>query len=111
MIIVSKPFLRLFTFAFAEAIALFPFIVLRSRSLADNSVLIRHEKIHLRQQAEMSIIFFYGWYVFEYLLRRLRGNGHMEAYLRISFEREARAHAGDPGYLASRRLWAFLAWL
>lgn len=111
MIVVSKRFLNLFTFAFAEAIALFPFIVLRSRSLAENSVLIRHERIHLRQQAEMLVIFFYGWYLGEYIFRRLRGKGHMEAYLCISFEREARAHAGDPGYLASRKFWAFLAWL
>lgn len=111
MIVISKQFLRLFTLTFAEAIALFPFIILRSRSLADNQELIRHEKIHLRQQAELLVIFFYIWYLTEYLLRRLSGNSHMEAYLRISFEREARANAGNPQYLDLRKFWAFLAWI
>ncbi|QEC51420.1 hypothetical protein EDD80_10172 [Anseongella ginsenosidimutans] len=111
MIIVSKWFLYIFTFAFADAMALFPFIILRSRALNGNRELIMHERIHLRQQAEMLVIFFYLWYLTEYLLRRLRGNGHMTAYLGISFEREARAHARNPAYLASRKFWAFLAWI
>ncbi|HEY9561897.1 MAG TPA: hypothetical protein VIR29_14030 [Anseongella sp.] len=111
MILVSKQFLRVFTFSFADAIVLFPFIILRSRALADNQQLIRHEKVHLRQQAEMLVIFFYIWYLLEYLLRRLGGRSHMGAYLRISFECEARAHETNPGYLPERKFWAFLRWL
>src|SRR3546814_11543757 len=75
------------------------------------SQLIRHEKVHLRQQAEMLVIFFYIWYLLEYLLRRLGGRSHMGAYLRISFECEARAHETNPGYLPERKFWAFLRWL
>lgn len=111
MIFVSKQFLRVFTLSFADAIALFPFIILRSRALAGDHQLIRHEKIHLRQQAEMLVVFFYVWYVLEYLIRRFTGKGHMEAYLRISFECEARAYEADPRYLSKRKFWAFLRWL
>lgn len=111
MIIVSKWFLYIFTFAFADAIALFPFIIIRSRALNGNRELIMHEKIHLRQQAEMLVIFFYLWYLAEYFLKRLGGKGHMAAYLSISFEREARAQARNPNYLAARKFWAFLAWI
>src|SRR5690606_22319920 len=111
MIIVSQWFVRLFTFAFADAVALFPFIILNRRSLADDSRLMRHERIHLRQQAEMLVVFFYLWYAVEYLFRRLRYRRHPEAYRNISFEREAYANQGRPGYLRQRRFWAFLRYL
>jgi hypothetical protein len=49
-------FSTLFTSPKFNAIALYPFVILRHKSLAKNRVLINHEKIHLRQQIELLII-------------------------------------------------------
>ena len=49
------------------AMAVFPFILLRESRFGEDQVLINHEKIHLRQQAELLVIPFYIWYCIEYL--------------------------------------------
>lgn len=88
-----------------KGMALFPFILLRRPT--DDARLIRHERIHLRQQAELLVVPFYLWYLLEYGLFRLRGLSHARAYRAIRFEREAFAHDADPGYLNRRPFWAF----
>ena len=50
---------------------------------------IRHELIHWDQQLEMFIIFFYLWYVIEWTIKLFKYKG--QAYMNISFEREAYA--------------------
>lgn len=107
--------------------ALWPFALVEGRQLAPGTqpranevairkggrvfgveaALLRHERIHLRQQAELLVLPFYIWYLTEYLVLRLR-LPHSAAYRRIRFEREAYAHENDPTYLAKRRPWAFL---
>ena len=63
--------------------------------------LINHERIHTAQMLEMGIIFFYLWYIIEWIVRLTqRGN----AYYRISFEREAYRYERDLTYL-TRRKW------
>lgn len=104
MIIVARPLLKNTKIS---AIALFPLILLRSPDLRNNPVLINHEKIHLRQQLEMLIIFFYLWYVIEYYYLYLKLKDSFLAYKSISFEREAYAMENDPDYLATRKLWSF----
>ena len=48
--------------------------------------LLNHERIHTRQMLELLVVGFYLWYLVEWLIRLLMpGN----AYLNISFEREA----------------------
>ena len=89
--------------------ALWPLVLVRSRR--PSAVLLNHERIHLRQQAELLVLPFYVWYLSEYGYHRLRGHAHQAAYRRISFEREAYAHQHDPGYLTRRRPWAFLTHL
>ena len=89
--------------------ALFPFILVRQPN--PGPVLLNHERIHLRQQAEMGVLPFYVWYVVEYGIRRVRyGNGY-RAYRNISFEREAFANDSDLNYLKTRRFWAFWSYL
>jgi len=90
-----------------SAITLFPLIILRTRALRSDSVLITHEKIHLRQQLELLIVFFYIWYVTEYYYHYFRLKNPYKAYKAISFEREAYAMEHDPNYLATRKLWGF----
>ena len=90
-----------------SAITIFPFIILRKNASRHDRVLINHEKIHLRQQLELLIIFFYLWYVIEYYFWYLRLRDSFLAYKYISFEREAFAMEDDPDYLKRRKLWSF----
>ncbi|MBW8360574.1 MAG: hypothetical protein K0M56_00140 [Kaistella sp.] len=90
-----------------SGITLFPFIILRKEEDRQNSVLINHEKIHLRQQLELLVVFFYLWYVIEYYYWYFRLGNRYLAYKSISFEREAYAKEEDPDYLASRKIWSF----
>lgn len=93
------------------AMALWPFILVREASLKKDSVLMFHERIHLRQQLEMLVILFYLWYVLEYLIRRIGGKGHRSAYRSLSFEREAYSNEKDPDFLKSRPFWNFLNYI
>lgn len=92
-----------------NGMALFPFILFRFKGMSDR--MIRHERIHLRQQLEMLILPFYIWYLLEYMLLRLSGKNHYQAYLRISFEKEAYLHDGTAAYLKGRPFWAHLKYL
>ena len=93
------------------AMAVFPFVILRDVGYKENKTLINHEKIHLRQQAELLIIFFFLWYAIEYLLRFIRYREHDKAYRNISFEHEAYTHEHDGNYLKNRTLWNFAKFL
>ena len=67
--------------------------------------LLNHERIHTAQMIEMAFIFFYLWYVVEWLYRLTRpGN----AYFNISFEREAYSHEHDRRYLTHRKHYAWI---
>jgi hypothetical protein len=90
-----------------SAIALFPVVLVRSSALRENAVLINHEKIHLRQQLEMLVIFFYLWYVIEYYYLFFKLKDPYQAYKSISFEREAYAMENNPDYLKTRKFWSF----
>lgn len=89
-------------------LSLWPFIFLRSPALRQDTVLINHERIHLRQQAELLVVFFYLWYLAEWLFRCLWYLDPYRAYQNISFEREAYANEKDMDYLGSRRPFSFL---
>ncbi|ULT27545.1 hypothetical protein KUH03_13010 [Sphingobacterium sp. E70] len=52
-------------------------------------------------------MFFYLWYLCEFAIRFVRLRDFDEAYLHISFEREAYRHEDDPDYLSKRKIWAF----
>lgn len=89
----------------AYAIALWPFIFIRDEG---NEVTINHEKIHLRQQAELLVIGFYILYGFYWLKSFVKYRDKVRAYYDIPFEKEAYAAQNDMDYLAKRK---FLAWL
>nr|WP_322624021.1 hypothetical protein [uncultured Flavobacterium sp.] len=92
-------------------IALFPFVFVRDKALGTHPVFLNHERIHLRQQAELLILPFYIWYVTEYVVRRLHYPSQKEAYRNISFEREAYANESNMEYLKQRQFWSFLRYL
>jgi len=94
-----------------NGIALFPFIFIRKPEDKENNVLINHEKIHLRQQWEMLVVFFYIFYVIEYYYWVFKLKDGDLAYRRISFEREAYANEQNLSYLKNRKFWSFRKYL
>lgn len=77
----------------------------------DEVKLIRHEKIHFRQQVEMLFVFHWMFYVLFYLVSRLKGYGHYAAYRFNPFELEAFTKEDDVDYLRKRRPYAWVAYL
>lgn len=94
-----------------NGITLYPFVFIKNPEDKKNRVLINHEKIHLRQQLELLIIFFYLAYLVEYYYHLLRLKNPYKAYLAISFEREAYANEHDLNYLKKRKMWGFWKYL
>ena len=76
------------------AITLFPFIFTKR---TDEGT-INHERIHIRQQAELLVIFFYVLYFFEWAFKGYNG---------ISFEKEAYENESNLNYLKQRKLFAW----
>ena len=101
MILISKRAIKFFEKLLGfkiRAIAFFPFIFVSPDTEIDD-ILINHEKIHLRQQAELLLIPFYIWYLIA--LKR-------KGYYNISFEREAYSNENKKNYLKNRKLFSFL---
>ncbi len=91
--------------------AVFPFIIIKEADLKQDKVLVNHEKIHLRQQLEMLVLFFFIWYTIEFLVRYIIYKNRMQAYRNISFEKEAYSHEKDLNYLKKRPFWKFLKFI
>jgi hypothetical protein len=92
-------------------ITLFPFIFLKNTEDKINKTIINHEKIHLRQQIELLVIFFYIWYILEYCFWCIKLKNRFLAYKNISFERESYAKEEDLDYLKTRKFWNFLNYI
>ena len=103
--------MKICSFNFASAMAIFPFILLNNKTLKQNKVLINHEKIHLRQQLELLIVFFYIWYFTEYFIHFIRFKNRRKAYMNISFEKEAYYFEKDLNYIEKRNFFSFLKFL
>jgi len=89
-------------------IALWPFIVVKDAFLKEDAYFINHERIHLRQQAELLVVPFYFIYVIEYVIRLFQYRNSQLAYRNISFEKEAYYNQDDLSYLKKRKLWSFI---
>ena len=92
-------------------LAIYPFIFLKNKALSDNEVLINHERIHLKQQIELLWIFFFIWYIIEFIIRLVYYRNWKKAYRNISFEREAYQNEFDLDYLKYRKFWDFLKYI
>ncbi|HET8884856.1 MAG TPA: hypothetical protein VFM70_00735 [Salinimicrobium sp.] len=90
------------------ALAVFPFIFLKTKRLTTNKVLINHEKIHLQQQMETLLIFFFVWYFVEFCFYFIKHKNFKKAYRSIRFEKEAYKYEEDLSYLKKRKPWGFL---
>ena len=69
---------------------------------------LNHERIHAAQAREMLYIFFYLWYVIEWLCRSVQYRSIKKGYCNISFEREAYENMYDLDYLDWRNHYAWL---
>lgn len=89
------------------AITLFPFIFARKEYEPLGMITIIHENIHLKQQIELLVVFFYLWYGIEWLVRLIQYKDSHEAYRNISFEREEY----DDEYLGVRKSYEWIHYL
>ncbi len=94
-----------------SGMALWPFIILKSRKDSQNETLLNHERIHLRQQIELLILPFYLFYGINYLYNLIQQFSHEAAYRNIIFEKEAYDHEQDLNYLQKRKFLNFLHYL
>jgi type IV secretory pathway TrbL component len=65
---------------------------------------VNHEAIHTAQMKEMLFVFFYLWYLIEWLIRLFcKGN----AYRNIAFEKEAYQNDHNKNYLNNRKHYSW----
>lgn len=107
MVVVFKHFFR----KNYVGLTIWPFIIVKEDNYKDDTVLINHERIHLKQQLELLVFPFYLWYFLEWLLRTILYLNSYRAYQNISFEREAYANEDDLDYTKSRKLYSFTRYI
>lgn len=98
------------TFGFAAGITLFPFVLLRPDVHLTRRLVV-HERIHLKQQAELLVVPFFLLYLLEYCFNLLKYQNHYKAYFHISFEREAYSNDFKSFYLMKRKPFNWLKYL
>jgi len=82
------------------AITLYPFIIAREEMSED---VLCHESIHIAQQKELLVVFFYILYGWDYLRGLVKYKDKSKAYFRIRFEQEAYEHMYAHAYLDTRQ--------
>ena len=89
------------------AITLYPFGMYYRDEL--DSFIVQHEHVHWMQQREMLCLFFYLWYMVEWLIKLIsHGRG---AYYLISFEQEAYNNSWKPYYADNRKHYSWLKYV
>ena len=102
IIIVSNFICELFSvFIRVGGITLYPFIIIRPEY--NNKVTIHHENIHIEQQKELLVVFFYFLYVYYWLKGKIKGLTNGDAYMSIPFEKEAYENERNFSYLETRK--------
>jgi len=88
-----------------SAMNLFGLILARKEYEPLSEQTLRHEAIHTVQMKELLYVFFYVWYIVEWLIKLFKYG--KKAYQHIGFEREAYAYDRDKDYLKQRKhyLW------
>lgn len=96
--------------------AVFPFLFVRTEFKSHLHTsnwyrMIQHEKIHFKQQKEMLFLFFYFWYIIEFIILLVIHKNVDKAYRNISFEKEAYKNETENDYLSTRKFfnwWNFI---
>ena len=92
------------------AINLFGVLFVRGNKTLSQQTVV-HEQIHTKQMQEMLYVFFYLWYVLEWLIRLLVIRNPHKAYRAISFEQEAREYQQYPAYPPNRPHYSWTKYL
>lgn len=111
MVLINKFFLNYFKKKNIIGTTIFPFIIFWRGKNSFNEVDINHEKIHLRQQLELLIIFFYIIYGIEYLVKGIKYKDFNKAYYNISFEKEAYRNEKDFNYNKNKKIYSFIKYI
>jgi len=86
------------------AITLWPFIFFRDDG---NDITLQHESIHIKQQTELLVLFFYILYVWDWIVGMIKYRDGAVSYRMIRFEQEAYENEHDPAYLDNRQPYAW----
>ena len=86
------------------AITLWPFIISREEMSED---VLNHESIHIAQQKELLVLFFYLLYGWDYFMGLIKYKDKEKAYYRIRFEQEAYENMYNQNYLTERKLYSW----
>ena len=70
-----------------------------------------HEYIHTLQQREMLFVFFYLWYIVEWIFRWIQFRDREKGYYHISFEQEAYCNQRNLLYTQQRTFFAWTKFL
>ena len=98
--IIAPKFLKMISFVVDIcAITLYPFIISKDEMSED---VLRHETIHIAQQKELFVLFFYLLYGWDYAKGLLKYKDKKKAYFNIRFEQEAYEHMFNKEYLSER---------
>lgn len=81
----------------------------RDRAISDKT--LNHEMIHTEQMKEMLYVFFYIWYVAEWLVKLIILRDGHKAYRAISFEREAYENQENIAYREGRKHYHWLSYV
>jgi hypothetical protein len=98
------------------AINLFGILFVR-KGVAVTDRMLNHEKIHTAQMVEMLFVFFYLWYIVEWVVRLfIRRNSKgmnplVNSYYNIGFEREAYQNERNLNYLKERKKFAWIKYI
>jgi len=106
-------FVKIITFNWPLAITLAPFgIYVNQKYRTPENLSERtknHEMIHWKQQLEMLIIFFYLWYLLEWIIKLFKYG--KKAYMNLSFEREAYDNDDNLNYLETRKHYSWVKYI
>jgi hypothetical protein len=94
-----------------NALAIWPFIILRRKELKNDTILLNHEKIHLKQQKELLWLLFFIIYFVEFLAKIVIYKKAKLAYRNISFEREAYLHENNFNYAGVKPFMSFVKYI
>ena len=88
-------------------ITIYPFIIFRDDKSQIPHKTINHELIHIRQQEELFVVFFYILYVMYWVINLFKFKDYSIAYKLIPFEREAYANEYKDYYFEERPMFAW----
>lgn len=93
-----------------KAMNLFGVLFVRGNARIDD-ITLNHEAIHTAQMKELLYIFFYLFYVIDWLIGLVAHLDFRRAYRDICFEKEAYENEKDLDYLQKRKRFNFLKYI